>query len=269
MNLGEKDRYVAYVGFASNNAQIWGQYESLVDFIFEYYPATKQRFDVISMPILSVMSHGIELALKENIKFFVEYNESKNLTKFKSMTELIKCHELSKLAKEFNIVYSRLHKKLKLDNDEKNEFTRYFKILEELIIILNRSAETYRYASKIGKNGEFIKMSIDYSKKVDFLALKELYEKAKVLFIGASNSVARYTDFVDFLNGNPDYSKGKGYLYCQRLFYSEHFLESVKEEFDEKYIKINDSVWFDNIGVENYEIKVWKGYIYIIAIKVK
>lgn len=269
MNLAEKDRYVAYVGSVSNNAQIWGEYDNLIDFIFEYYPPTKRRFDVISMPILSTMSHSIELALKENINFFVEYNESKHLTKFEGgMAELIKSHELADLAEEFNIAYSRLHKKLKLGDHEKIEFSRYFKILEELIVILNRSTETYRYASKIGKSGEFVKMSIDYSKKIDFLELKRLYEKVKVLFIGVSNSVATYTDFIDFQKGNPDYKKGKGFLMCQRLPYDETFLETVKENMNEKCTEIRDGIWFNPVSRENYEIRIWKKHIYIIAIDI-
>ena len=73
MNKIERDKYIAWVGMTYSDAQIWGQYERLVDFIFEEYPKTRRRFDEISLPVLFTMSHAIELALKENIDFYRKY----------------------------------------------------------------------------------------------------------------------------------------------------------------------------------------------------
>lgn len=61
----ERERYVAWVGLSYDDLQIWGQYERLVDFIFEEYPETNRRFDEISLPTLFTISHAIELALKD------------------------------------------------------------------------------------------------------------------------------------------------------------------------------------------------------------
>lgn len=269
MNLAERDRYRAYVGmYANNNASIWGQYERLADYIFESYPDTDRRFDEIAVPLLHTIAHGIELALKENIAFFAGYHEIQHLTKFDNWTALIKSHELADLAEEFKIAYGRLHKKLGLDSTETAEFNKYFLPLLELISILDRSSETYRYAAKIGKNGEFIKMSLEHNKQVDFLKVKELFDQTKTLFIGAPNSVGHYTDFIDYQRAHPKYERGKGFLYCQKLIYTEWFLKQTQEKLDKEMIKVMDGVWFDQKSGENYEIQVWDGSIYIIAINI-
>src|ERR1700733_2145240 len=165
MNMAERDRYRAYVGmYANNNTSIWGQYDRLVEFVFETYSNTNRRFDEIAVSLLHTISHGLELAMKENIEFFAEYHEIQHLTKFENQTALIKSHDLSDLAEEFKIAYFRLHKKLGLDTEETKEFNKYFQPLLELITILDRTSETYRYATKIGKNGEFLKMSLEHQK---------------------------------------------------------------------------------------------------------
>jgi hypothetical protein len=269
MNPAEKDRYRAYIGmYANNNASIWGQYERLADYVFESYPGTDRRFDEIAVPLLHTIAHGIELGLKENIAFFSEYHEIEHLTKFDNWTALIKSHELADLAEEFKIAYGRLHKKLKLDSNETAEFNKYFSPLLELISILDRSAETYRYAAKIGKNGEFIKMSLEHNKQVDFLKVQELLNQTKTLFLGAPNSVGHFTDFIDYQRAHPEYKKGKGFLYCQRLHFTEWFLKQTQERFDKEMVKIMEGVWFDHKSGENYELQVWDGNIYIIAIDI-
>lgn len=267
LNLAEKDRFVAYVGmYGDNDTSIWGQYQRLVDFIFKTYPDTGRRFDEIAIPTLHTISHGVELAIKENIKFFNDYSESEHVTKFGTMAELLKSHDLSDMAAEFKMAYMRLNRKLRLGKEEQAEFNKYFGALEKLIKILERSSETYRYSTKIGKNGEFIKMSIDGRKKVDFLALKALLDPVEALFIGAPNSVGHYTDFIDYQRAHPEYKRGKGFLYCQRLHYTKWYLEQLITRFDKELTKVRDGVWFDPKRGENFEIQVWNNDIYIIAI---
>lgn len=262
----ERDRYIAWVGYTSGNIQIWGQYERLFDFIFEEYPKTKRRFDEISLPTLFTLSHALELGLKENIKFFKEYHGSKHLSRFENWTLLMKSHDLKSLSDEFKIGYYKLHKKLHADKENIEEFSKYYKSLEDLISILDRNSETFRYYYKVDKNGNEIKESIEHSKKIDFLEIKELFDKVKTLLLGAPNSLGKYTDFIDFQKANPGYKKGKGYLYCQRLHYTEHYLESVKEHLNEKMTLISADRWMDSNTGENFEIEVYNNDIYIIAV---
>ncbi|MGH2563582.1 MAG: hypothetical protein ACRDE8_05050 [Ginsengibacter sp.] len=266
MNRLERDRYIAWVGYPTGDIQIWGQYELLFDFIFEEYPKTKRRFDEISLPTLFTLSHAIELGLKENIEFFKKYHESKLLSKFENWTVLTKSHDLKNLAEEFKSGYNKLHEKVKADKNNKEKFNKYFKSLEKLISILDRNSETYRYYLKLDNKGDRIKESIKHSKKIDFIEVKEHFDKVKTLLIGAPNSLGIYTDFIDYQKANPKYKKGKGYLYCQRLYYTEHFLNRVKEELDKTLTRIKDDRWFDTKTGENFEIEIYKNDIYIIAV---
>lgn len=266
--IDEKNRHFSYVGDATSNGIIWGQYERLVDFIFETYSNTTRRYDEISLPLLNTISHGIELAIKENIVFFNQYSEKETTTKFENITALMKSHDLTELAKELKVAYNRVHKKLRVDPAEKELFNQYFQKLEKLLKILNRSAETFRYSHKIGKTGDIIKPSIDRTKTIDFLELKELYREVRDLFIGAPNSIGRYTDFVDYQKAHPEFKRGKGYLRLQRLHYTEWYfndlLRTVEEEY--KWKKIREFVYFDPETKENYEFTHWDNDIYVIAV---
>ncbi|NJC28530.1 hypothetical protein [Neolewinella antarctica] len=139
----EKDRLIAWVGYSDCNIKIWGQYERLADFIFEEFPSTKRRLDEISVPTLFVLSHAIELALKENIIFFLKYHKSIHLKKFDNMAHLLKSHNLINLSEEFKIGFYRLHKLAEGDDSIKIEFNKYFEQLTRLNNILQRNTETY------------------------------------------------------------------------------------------------------------------------------
>lgn len=266
MNNKEKDRFVTYIGQTYDNVQIWGQYERMVDFFFEEYSKTKRRFDEIAQPFLFTIAHSIELALKENIKFFEQYVTSKQLTKFENWTHLLKSHDLVSLSTEFKIFFFRFHKQVKASKEDKDEFNKYFKILEMLNKILERNAETYRYSEKLDNEGKTVKPSITSNKKINILDVKSMFDDLKNLFIGAPNVMGIYTDYIDFKKNNLDYSKGKGKLYCQRLQYTEHFLENVKERLTKDLKKVNDNLWLDPNTYNNYEIQVWNKEIYIIQI---
>lgn len=266
MNRLERDKYIAWVGYTIGDIQIWGQYERLFDFIFEEFPKTKRRFDEISLPTLFTLSHAIELGLKENIKFFKKYHESKHLSKFGNWTLLTKSHDLKSLAEEFKSGYNKLHKMVGADREHKEEFNKYYKSLEKLISLLDRNSETFRYYLKIDNKGDRIKESIEHTKKIDFIEITEHFDQVKTLLIGAPNSLGTYTDFIDYQKAHPDYKKGKGYLYCQKLHYTEHFLENVKENLDKSHRRIKEDRWFDTKTGENFEIEVYKSNIYIIAV---
>lgn len=265
MSKLERDRYKSYVGHTFNDSEIWGQYEMLVDFIYDEYPKTKRRFDEVSLPILFVLSHFVELALNENIKFFKNYHESDHLTKFENWTLLLKSHDLEKLSYEFKTGYYKLHKKVNASVEDKQEFIKYYDELQKLISVLNRNTSTFRYTYKLDKNGKNLGRSIPISKTIDFMNLKNLYEKAKILFSSVSDSLQIYTDFIDFKRGNPEYKKGSGYLYCRRLFYTENFLDQVKTNLNEQLTRISDNKWLDSSSGEFFETEVWEKYIYIIA----
>lgn len=264
MNRKERDRYFSFIGGVTNDIQIWGQYETLVDFIFENFPKLNRRFDEISLPTLFMVSHAVELGLKENIKFFRQYHESNHFTHYANWILLIKSHNLKNLSKEFKIGFMKLHRKVQGKENEKTEFLSYYSDLEKLIEILDRGTETYRYSLKLDNTGNESKKSINPEKEVDFLEIQELFLRVKILFLGVSNELAKYTDYIDYKKGNPTYSKGKGYLFCQKLHYP--YLDRLKEQLTEHFTLISDDLWLDESTGEKFEIQVWDKHIYIIAI---
>jgi hypothetical protein len=266
MNRLEKDKYNTYIGLTYSNIQIWGEYERMVDFIFDEFPKTKRRLDEIAHPLLFTISHALELAIKENIKFFRNYTSAKQLTKFDNWALLIKSHDLSLLANEFKIVFHRFHKQVNAAEEDKIEFNKYFHILTSLIEILERNTETYRYSEKLDNQGNKVKLSIKPEKVVDLLEVKVLFDDVKKLLIGAPNVMGEYTDYIDFINNNPDYKKGKGKLYCQRLPYTEFFLNNLKEKLDKDLNRIEDNLWIHPKTYKKYEIEIWNNYIHIIEI---
>jgi len=266
MNNIERDRYIAYIGQTNNNVQIWGQYERMVDFFYEEYSKTKRRFDEVAQPFLFIISHGIELALKENIKFFEQYVRSKHLTKFENWIHLLKSHDLEALSSEFKIFFYRFHQEVGASKQYKDEFNKYYIILERLNKILERNAETFRYSEKLDNGGKAIKQSIKSNKKINLFDVKLMFDSLQNLFVGASNAMAVYTDYIDYKRNNPDYEKGKGKLYCQRLHYTKHFLEKVKEKLTTELTKVNENLWLDPQNYSTYEIQIWENDIYIIEI---
>lgn len=260
----ERDRFITHIGQTYNNIQIWGQYERMVDFFFEEYSKTQRRFDEIAQPFLFTISHAIELAIKENIKFFEQYVNSKQLTKFENWTHLLKSHDLDALSSEFKIFFYRFHKQVNASYEDKDEFNKYYKNLEKLNTILERNAETFRYSQKLDNDGRTVKPSIKSNKKVDLLEVKSMFDNLKNLFTGAPNAMGIYTDYIDYKKNNPSYKKGK--LYCQRLHYTANFLENVKEKLTNDLKKVNENLWLDPENFRNYEIQVWENDIYIIEI---
>jgi hypothetical protein len=265
MYRDELEDYKALIGNVYSDLQIWGQYEGLFDFVFEEFPKSERRFDEIALPTLFTLSHAIELGLKENIIFFRKYHENNHLSKFKNWNSLVKSHHLKDLAEEFKSGYYKLHKKVNASEKDKHEFLKYYKDLKKLTSILERNSETFRYYFKLDNKGSKKKESIEHSKMVDLIEIKKLFENVKIILTGASQSLGIYTDFIDFQKANPDYNKGKGYLYCQKL--PGQFLEQIKEKLNQALTKIGENKWINSKTGENFEIEIYNNEIYIIAIK--
>lgn len=262
----KKDRYFVRVGYTFNDVAIWGQYERMVDFIFDEYSKTGRRYDEISQPLLFNISHSIELALKENIKFFREYLKNNKFIHFNNYNQFIKGHNLKALSKEFKCIFTVFHKQVKGDITIMNEFKDLYKDFITLLDILDRNTPTYRYSTKLDRYGNSIEPSIHFSKVIDFIELKALYEKSKKLLFGSPNIMAIYTDYIDFTKANEDYKKGDGRLLFCKMNHSDHSLKLIEDFLKEKFV-LNNNEWIDESNQDKYEIKIWNNDIYVIKIK--
>lgn len=265
MDKRQRHKYKAWVGLINSDSQIWGQYEAMVDFIFKEYPKTNQRFEVIATPLLFTISHAIELGLKENIKYLKKYSQSNLLSAFQNWTILTKSHDLKSLSKEFSSQFNKTYKKLKIDNDLKLEFKQLFKQLEKLLILLERGAETYRYANKLDNKGDFIKESIGYDKKIDFLDLELVFKEVIKLLTHSVDVISDYTDYVDFVHKHPQFKSGyKNHLWCQALHVGGGSDERIRERFNSKMIDKGNDVWFDQESGETIEMQIDGNFLYLL-----
>lgn len=63
------------IGRAYSNINYLGQYEYMINFVFDEFPKTNTRMEAIAAPLLHLISHSLELAYKSNIRFFQAYNK--------------------------------------------------------------------------------------------------------------------------------------------------------------------------------------------------
>jgi hypothetical protein len=268
MNKIQRERYKARIGHINSDARIWGQYKSMVDFLYEEYPKTNRRFEVIAIPLLFTMSHAVELGLKENIKYLKKYSQSNLLTVFENWIILVKSHDLKSLSKEFKSQFNKTLKKLKAENSIKQEFNKLDKKLENLISLLERGAETYRYASKLDNKAEFIKSSIKSDKEIDFYELQETFTEVDKLLTHSADVISHYTDYIDLIEEKPEYKSGyKNHLWCTVLHVGGGLDDNIREIFDNEMISRGTDKWFDKEQGENIEMIIHKNHAYLLLKK--
>ena len=96
----EKEKLKAYVGHSYSDMNLVGQYENAVDILINHTIEKGERVDLIAHPLLYLMRHSIELALKENIRY---------LDKYSSLgLRGIKTHSISDLFVEFGRHYEKI-----------------------------------------------------------------------------------------------------------------------------------------------------------------
>jgi len=70
----ELDRLKAYIGQANSDMNLVGQYENAIDILINHIVKKGDRIDLIASPLLYLIRHSIELALKENIRYLNKYS---------------------------------------------------------------------------------------------------------------------------------------------------------------------------------------------------
>ena len=268
MNRRQREKYKAWIGYIDTDARIWGQYKSMVDFIYEKYPSTNRRFEIIAIPLLFTISHAIELGLKENIKYLKKYSQSNLLTAFQNWILLVKSHDLKGLSKEFKSQFNKTCKKLKVEKSIKLEFKNLFKELEKLIDLLERGAETFRYANKLDNKGEFVKTSINFEKKIDFYEIEKAFKEVDKLLTHSADVISHYTDYVNLIEEKPQYKNGyKNHLWCTALYVGGGVDDNIRERFNREMIQQGTDKWLDKEQGESIEMIIHKNHAYLLLKK--
>jgi len=138
-NLGKRqlERLKAYVGQSNSDMNLVGQYENAIDILINHIIEQGDRVDLIAHPLLYLMRHTIELALKENIRYFNKYS---NLGLGK-----IKTHSIDDLFKEFERHYNEIANNLNFKAEPETEYDQYAVDLKKLIQSLGTDGSSFRY----------------------------------------------------------------------------------------------------------------------------
>ncbi|AEE48912.1 hypothetical protein [Haliscomenobacter hydrossis] len=268
MDKRQRENYKAWIGYINSDSRIWGQYTDMVDFVYKEYPKTKQKFEVIAIPLLFTMSHAIELGLKENIMHLKKYSQSKLLTAFNDWMILVKSHNLKGLSKEFNSQFNKTCKKLGVENDIKAGFNKLYGELEKIIVVLEKGTETYRYANKLDNKSEFVEKSLEFEKKIDFYELEKLFTEVDKLLTRTTNLISEYTDYVDLVEAHPQYKIGyKNRLLCRALYVGGGTDLKIRKKFDKEMIRQEDDKWFDKDQGESIEMVIHDDHVYLLLKK--
>ncbi|MEZ9573375.1 hypothetical protein AB4249_08105 [Vibrio sp. 10N.261.55.F4] len=182
MSNWEKARRFSHIGMSSdcNLSYAW-QYQNAYEVLYK----SNAPADTIALPMLYIMRHYLELALKFNIDYFHEYSGSRNMVG-KSV------HSLSSLSNAF-----KEHWKLTKDRYnitvEDCEMLRYFSNLVKQLDELDSYAISFRYSHDRELNKNF-----QWLDTVDVYKLNELFESATTLL---NHSVDVFGDSTGLMHG--------------------------------------------------------------------
>lgn len=160
------------VNRTSTNTTVAVEYYTLAKFIMNNY---KDRMETIQNPLLHIISHCLELALKEVIIFAINNNYID-----KQRNTIIHEHNLEKLVE---ILLSIFHK-ISIENccslEDKNLFSNKIPTkFNRIVDILKTETTTYRYAEKLDKQGKTIGKGHPFmndGESANILELKNLFE---------------------------------------------------------------------------------------------
>ena len=248
-----KHNLKANIGFAYTDFNLVGQYNNAIDILFNKILDESLAVDLIAHPILYLMRHSIELALKENIKY---------LTKYSGVNpSYLRSHSVEDLCKEFEKHFLKISSTLNFDNKIINEFENYYSDLKILVEDLGSDFSSFRYVhsrqgEKVFGNNEIVRVD----------ELKKKYDSSMELLIYTSDVISPYTDYIDYVDQDSSiipHSFGKVFLSFD-VSQKDFFIGKMNED----YITIDrDEKWFSKDELIYYDLKCANNKYYIIPMK--
>jgi len=154
-----------HLGEANQIGQIRTQYDECVEFLIEAILLNNREIDKLYIPLLFLIRHSLELALKGNI---FEVQKISSLIKSKdysgehSLSTLFNCY-LDFLNKVENQIHSELKTQL-------TEFKEQYRILNETVHQLDNNSRFFRYPTDKKGNAHHVPIT-----NINFIQLLELY----------------------------------------------------------------------------------------------
>jgi hypothetical protein len=146
------------------------QYERAFNILYE----SKASTDAITLPMMFLLRHHIELSLKVNINYFSKYSQSKYM-----LSNLNKEHKLKPLAEAFLQHWNIVVIKYKLKDDGK-QYIDNFNTFIQLFTDIDESSMSFRYPYNQDLN-KFFK----WEKTLDIDTIKKEFDNIKAFLNSA------------------------------------------------------------------------------------
>ncbi|HHX8542397.1 TPA: hypothetical protein ACVO3M_004627 [Vibrio diabolicus] len=164
----EKARRFSHVGMSSSNNFTYAfQYLSAYEVLYK----SNEPVDTIALPMLYVMRHYLELALKYNITYLHEFSGSMNMVGNSGNSS----HSLSKLSNAFHDHWVNTKTKYNINVDDRELVSDFSELIQKLEDI-DQFAISFRFSHNREQEKNF-----EWSDTIDIHALNKLFENAKIL----------------------------------------------------------------------------------------
>ncbi len=185
--MGYDHDKLSYIGMHSHdNFEYAMQYKRAFFTLYE----SSQPVDTLALPMMFLLRHYLELALKYNIGYFQEFSghDCKSI-------KLQKEHKLQPLSNCFREHLKNVFDKIKIPKEETLE---YFIALDELVNILNsldRQSMSFRYSH----NNKKANKHLDWMQQIDFSEINILLKSLLPLL---ENSIDVFEDKTGLMHGS-------------------------------------------------------------------
>ena len=242
----EKDRLTAYVGSSDSDMNLVGQYENAINILINKIVEEKSRIDIIAYPLLYLMRHTIELALKENIKYLKKYSKL-NLGKIKS-------HNLEDLLTNFETHYTKIEQNCNFDIELKKKCQSYISELKSTIKTLGIDSSSFRYVNSFDESKIF-----EFNKTINIFELKNKFDNSMIFLTHNSDTISPYTNYIDYIKYDRtiETESLKIVLYLFDKSERDWLIENLNQKYE---LVIKHKKWFD---------KNMNYYVYLKSVNLK
>ena len=181
-HIKEKKRYKfeSHIGWNTDWWNYYGQYKNVIDDIVNSVE-NNTPIDTVSLPLLFLIRHSLELGLKANILKLETVNTSVAKIKMSGT----KYHSLEKLYQKFVEHLNVLKKKHKISNEIEKEINAFLIKLQPLINILNKLDEgSFNFRYPVDTNGC---LNFSWTDKVNIADIVDFYYDIQSFIIFTEN----------------------------------------------------------------------------------
>ena len=228
----QKEQLVAYIGYSDSDWCLVGQYENAIDMLVNQIIEEKSRVDLIAHPLLYLIRHSIELALKENIKYLNKYSKIGIEKDFKN-------HKLSGLFSVFEKHYDKIATNQNFKAELSSDYEKYTNDLKNLIEFLGEDQSSFRYTFTHKNNAIF-----NHTDKLNIIEVKKIYDNSLKFLTFTADVISPFTNYADYIE--TDKSIINDSLGFVLYVFDNHKKNWLIEKLNEKFkIITGKNVWFD------------------------